>query len=84
MKTAIKVSKSKDYVTIQIPNDLIVHLTDTSGDGMIVSNRRYYLNEFVEVLKMDLGTDVSDIESMIKDVIICLVESGSENLTEAA
>ncbi len=83
MKTAIKVNKNKDYVTIQIPNDLIVHLTNTSGDGVTVSNQRYYLNEFVEVLKMDLGTGVSDIESMVKDVIICLVESGSENLTEA-
>lgn len=80
MKTAIKVSKNKDYVTIQIPNDLIVHLTDTSGDGVTVSNRRYYLNEFTEVLKMDLGTGQSDVECMVVGAIDCLIESGSDNL----
>lgn len=80
MKTTIKVSKDKDYVTVQIPNDLIVHLTDTSGNDVTVSNRRYYLNEFVEVLKIDLGTGSSDIECMVIGAIDCLIGNSSDNL----
>lgn len=80
MKTAIKISKNKDYTNISIPNDLLIHLTNTSGDGVIVTNRKYYINEFVEILKMDLGTGQSDIEHMITDVIDCIISTGSDNL----
>lgn len=80
MKTAIKVTRNKDYINIAIPSDLIIHLTDTTSDGITVSNRRSYLKEFTDILKMDLGTGVSDIENMLTSVIDCLIDGGSDNL----
>lgn len=81
MKTAIKVNKTKDYITIAIPNDLIIHLTDTSG-GIKVTDRKPYLNEIHQILKIDLGDGTSDIEKMLVDVIQCAIDSGSENIEE--
>ena len=40
MKTAIKISKNKDYTNISIPNDLLIHLTNTRGEVVIVTNSK--------------------------------------------
>lgn len=81
MKTAIKVNKTKNYIEIKIPNDLIVFFTNMRGD-VFVQNRKSFLNEIVDVFKLDLGNGNSDIEGMLIDVIKCVVENESDNLTE--
>jgi len=81
MKTAIKVNKTKNYIEIKIPNDLIVFFTNMRGD-VSVENKKGFLNEIVDVFKLDLGNGNSDIERMLIDVIKCVVENESYSLTK--
>lgn len=79
----ISITASKNYVTIKIPVDLLVHSAENSEafEGIKVTNKRMFAEEVAQQLDgafYDPETGLTKFQMLLDEVYEEVVESGSD------